>query len=83
MDGSFAAYGAAIDVGNKSIAIAKRSDPNWKGTLHFEQAGSEQLALDGEMDGHRMRMDLKLVDPQKMQLRSRGFHWVQEYPFNR
>jgi hypothetical protein len=83
MDGSFAAYGAAINVGDKSIALMKRDDRNWRGMLSFERAGPEQLALDGEMDGHRMHMDLKLVDLQKMQLRSRGFHWVQEYPFNR
>jgi len=83
MDDSFAAYGAAMDVGKKSIAITKRNDKNWKGNLNFERATPEQLALDGEMSGHRLHMELKLVDQTKMLLKSRGFHWVQEYPFNR
>ena len=83
MDESFAVYGAAIDVDKKSVAITKRSDPNWKGNLNFERAGPEHLAFDGEMSGHRVHMELKLVDQTKMILKSRGFHWVQEYPFNR
>jgi hypothetical protein len=83
MDESFAVYGAAIDVDKKSVAITKWSDPNWKGNLNFERAGPEHLAFDGEMSGHRVHMELKLVDQTKMILKSRGFHWVQEYPFNR
>jgi hypothetical protein len=83
MDDSFAPYGASIDVGKKSIAITKRSDKNWKAYLNFERATPAQLALDGEMSGHRLHMELKLVDHTTMPLKSRGFHWVQEYPFNR
>jgi hypothetical protein len=83
MDDSFARYGAAIDVGKKNIAMTKRDDKNWKANLSFERAGPAELALDGEMDGHRVHMELKLVDREKMLLLSRGFHWVQEYPFNR
>ena len=83
MDDSFARYGAAIDVGKKSIAMTKRDDKNWKGNFGFDRSGPEQLALDGEMDGHKVRMELKRVDESKMLLRSRGFHWIQENPFNR
>jgi hypothetical protein len=83
MDESFAIYGAAIDVSKKSIAVTKRSDKNWKANLSFERAGPEQLMLEGEMDNHKVRMELKRVDESKMLLRSRGFHWIQEYPFNR
>jgi hypothetical protein len=28
-------------------------------------------------------MQLRLVDRSKFMVVSRGFHWVQEYPFNR
>ena len=41
-----------------------------------------QLTLDGNMDGHKVHMPLNLVDRRKFLLVSRGFHWVQEYPFN-
>jgi len=41
------------------------------------------LILDGQMDGHRVQMQFKLMDRGKFLLVSRGFHWIQEYPFNR
>ena len=43
----------------------------------------DQLVLDGTMDGHTIQMRLKLVDRSKLTLVSRGFHWINEYPFQR
>ena len=37
----------------------------------------------GDMDSHKVKVELQLVDRKKFLLVSRGFHWVQEYPFNR
>ena len=45
--------------------------------------GVNQLMLAGEMDGRRIEVRLALVDRNAFLLVSRGFHWVQEYPFNR
>jgi hypothetical protein len=42
-----------------------------------------QLTLDGDMDKHKVHMQLQLVDRKTFLLVNRGFHWVQEYPFNR
>ena len=83
MDDSFARYGTTIDVGKKTIAMTMRDDKNWKGILSFERAGPDQLTLNGEMGGHKVRMEMKRVDVSKMMLLSRGFHWIQENPFNR
>ena len=83
MDDSFARYGAAINVNDKTIALTKYSDKNWKGNLTFQRVGADRLILDGNMDSHKIRMQLQLVDRSKFMLVSRGFHWVQEYPFNR
>jgi len=41
------------------------------------------LVLDGDMDRHKVHMQLKLLDRNKFLLVSRGFHWIQEIPFNR
>lgn len=43
---------------------------------------TDQLTLDGKMDGHDVHMQLKLVDRNKFLLVNRGFHWVQA-PFIR
>jgi len=88
MDDSTGGYEASIDEKGKTIALTKSNDKKWKGSLHYlrtKQAGAspEQLVLDGIVGGQPMRMELELVDRSKFTLVGRGFHWVQDYPFNR
>jgi len=83
MDETYARYGAAIDTNNKTLTLTKGDDKNWKTDFHFERAAEDQLTLDGKMDGHTIHMRLELVDRNKFLLISRGFHWIQEYPYNR
>jgi len=35
------------------------------------------------MDGHQIHMQLKLFDRNKLTLVNRGFHWINDYPFQR
>jgi len=83
MDDSFAFYGASIKVSDNSLTLTKNNDKTWKANLTFQRGGPDRLTLDGNMDGHKTRMELKLVDRNKFLLVGRGFHWIQEYPFNR
>ena len=83
MDDTFVPYTAAIDVGARSITLAKTGEANQKSTWLFQRPTTEQLSLDGDMDGHRIHMQLQRYDHSKFLLLSRGFHWTQEYPFNR
>jgi hypothetical protein len=83
MDDTFTAYGAAIDLSAKTLALTKTTDKAWKAQFTFQQPAPERLVLDGAMDGHKIRMRLHLFDRDKLMLVSRGFHWIQEAPFNR
>ena len=83
LDDSFSGYGAAINVNNKTIALTKNEDKKWKANLTFDRPAKDQLTLEGEMDSHKIHMSLRLVDRDKFLLVNRGFHWIQEYPFNR
>jgi hypothetical protein len=83
MDDTFAGYGATVDMNAKSIAMTKPADKNWKGRFSFAQPAADLLLLDGEMDGHKIRLQTRLFDRNKFLLLSRGFHWIQEAPFNR
>ena len=83
MDDSFAHYGAAINTGDKSLALTNFKDKSWKADLKFQRTTANQLTLDGEMDHHKIHMQLQLVDRNSFTLVARGFHWVQEYPFQR
>ena len=83
MDDTFANHGAAIDTAAKTIALTKGSDRSWKAQFTFDRPDSDTLVLDGDMDGHRVRMRARLFDREKFLLVSRGFNWIQEFPFNR
>jgi hypothetical protein len=83
MDDTIAAYGAAVDMDAKSIAVTKPSDKNWKARFVYQQPAADVLVLDGEMDGHKVRMETRLFPRDKFLLISRGFRWIQEAPFNR
>ena len=83
MDDTFVPYTTAIDMNAGSLSLTKASDKSWKALLTFKRSAAEQLILDGDMDGHHIHMQLQLVDHSKFLLVSRGFHWFQEYPFNR
>ena len=83
MDDSFARYNTQINVKQNTITFTKDGDKNWKADFVFQWPAPDRLILDGEMENRKVHMQLELVDIQKFLLTSRGFHWVQEYPFNR
>jgi hypothetical protein len=82
MDNTFAGYGAAINDGEKTITLTKSSDKNFKASFTYQRQG-DQLTFDGDMGNHKLHLKLHRVDHTKFLLVSRGFHWIQEYPFNR
>jgi hypothetical protein len=81
-DDSFSAYSAAFDNSKKTIGLTKSSDKNFRASLAYLRDGQDQLTLDGDIEGHKLLMRLQRVDHTKFLLASRGFHWIQEYPFN-
>ena len=83
IDESYDHHGVTINLQNKSLILTKYNDQNWKAMFTFSRPAPDQLILDGAMDGHQMHLQLKLVDRNKFLLVGRGFHWIQEYPFNR
>jgi uncharacterized membrane protein YphA (DoxX/SURF4 family) len=83
MDGTLVGYGAAIDGKSQTIALTKAGDKTWQAKLTFQRVTPEQMTLDGTMDGHSFHAKLVLMGKDKLLLPNRGFHWVQEQPFNR
>jgi uncharacterized membrane protein YphA (DoxX/SURF4 family) len=83
MDETFSSYESVIDEKKQTMALTKSDDKKWKGTLHYQRVKPDELMLDGEVGGQSMHIQLARMDRNKLMLVSRGFHWVQEYPFNR
>jgi uncharacterized membrane protein YphA (DoxX/SURF4 family) len=83
MSGDRLRYVLNLDIAKKQFALSKRTDPNWKSELTVEQPQTDQLLLDGKMEGHQIHARLHLQPETKFLLLNRGFHWINEYPFNR
>jgi len=76
IDDSIAHYGASIDIYAKSIAMTKGASRAWKSSFTFQRSGSDQLILDGDMDDHRIHMQLQLADFDTFPLLNSTFRWV-------
>jgi hypothetical protein len=83
MSGERLGYFLDLDLAKKKFALSKRADPSWKSELTIEQPQPELVLLDGKMDGHQIHAKLHRQPSDKFLLMNRGFHWVNEVPFNR
>jgi hypothetical protein len=83
MDETFANFGSTLNEKNQALNLTKVGDKNWKADFTFNRPSPDQLQLDGAMDGHKIHMQLKLLDRSKLMLVSRGFHWINDFPFQR
>src|SRR6185436_14220187 len=82
MDSSFQGYAAAIDMNAKTVTLSN-PDKSTIATFAIQQQDAGRMVLDGTMNNQKVRFDLKLQPRESFLLVNRGFHWVQERPFNR
>ncbi|HEY2146499.1 MAG TPA: hypothetical protein VGH32_01090, partial [Pirellulales bacterium] len=52
-------------------------------TLAYEEPAQGVLVLSGKLDGKALRVKLNRASEEETQLTNRGFHWINEVPFNR
>jgi hypothetical protein len=81
MDGSRSNYG--LTLGQRRLSLTKLDDAAWRAIFAYQETRPGLLALDGTMDGHPTRLTLRRQDESSFPLVSRGFHWINERPFNR
>ena len=75
-DDSIAHFGASVNTGEKSIALTKGTSKIWKSNFTYQRSGADQLILDGDMDNHRIHLQLQLVDFDTFPLLNSTFRWV-------
>ena len=83
MNGEFSGYKVSLKMDAKTLELTRNNGKNAKSNLTFQQPAPGQLVLGGMLDGHKVQMQLEVMDRNQFLLVNRGFHWVQEYPFNR
>jgi hypothetical protein len=76
-------FGIQLDQDKRTMTLRKREDPNWNSVLTYEQVSPEVMTLSGALDGSEMTARLRRTDGRKFLLTNRGFHWINEFPFNR
>jgi hypothetical protein len=76
-------YGARIDTNARTIALTESGNGKAKGDFSFQRPDAGHLILNGIMSDHKVHVELELYRRSKFLLVNRGFHWVQDYPFNR
>jgi hypothetical protein len=75
-DDSFIRYGVGIDLQQNTLALTKGHSRTWHSVFTFRRPERDRLALDGEMDGHRIQMNLQLVEMDTFRLLNSHFRWV-------
>jgi hypothetical protein len=77
-------YWAKLDEKNETMKMTQRQAEKKKsGTLAYRRPDSRSLVLDGMLSGQTYHVTLHREDEPSFLLTTRGFHWINEYPFNR
>ncbi|MGB7265803.1 MAG: hypothetical protein WBC92_09845 [Terracidiphilus sp.] len=82
MDETLTGYSASLDAQKNTLALTTSSDKNWRANFAYNRPDEDDLVLDGTVNGHKQHLKLKRMNSAQFPLTSRGFHWVQDYPFN-
>jgi len=83
MTGSHQRFLQQLNAEQKTLMLRKRESQTWKAQFNFTNTAPEILTLEGQLDGQTIRTRLHHVPQPKFMLTTRGFHWLNEYPFNR
>ncbi len=83
MTDTFVGYPVAVDTVSGTVVITEPDSARTERTLTYQRPSPERLVLEGPLGGHQVRLEMAYVDPESFLLRSRGFNWVQQFPFNR
>jgi hypothetical protein len=82
MNDTFDRYSAEFDKDGKTLKVTS-VDRKTSSVLTYRRSQADSLVLDGTLEGRPVHLELKQVDLNTFLLNSRGFHWIQEVPFNR
>jgi uncharacterized membrane protein YphA (DoxX/SURF4 family) len=76
-DDTFLILNVTYDEAKSVITLDKKDSLTWS------RPDASHVLLEGSMSGTPVRISLKAIDIEKLRLKSTGFHWINERPFNR
>jgi hypothetical protein len=72
-----------VDTTTRGFALRPAADSTQTFPFTYARADTTRLSLAGTIKGDSVRVDLKRLDLNSFLLLGRGFHWINERPFNR
>ncbi len=72
-----------VDTVKKKIVMNKYSDTVHKYNFTYTTPKKDSLVIKGTFKKDSLQISLHRLDPNKFLLVRRGFHWINEYPYNR
>ena len=76
-------YRLKLDPEKSTIDLSRDANPKRSAHFAYDRKTPDAMVFDGAIDGRPVHVELKREDETKFLLVSRGFHWRQDYPFNR
>jgi hypothetical protein len=83
MSDSVERYMVKVDSVKHEVALTGRFDPKQAFTLAYAKPDTNHLVLAGKLGADSVVVKLRRLDEKRFLLTSRGYHWIQEQPFNR
>ncbi|MEO6837599.1 MAG: hypothetical protein ABI185_04380, partial [Ginsengibacter sp.] len=83
MNDSLKRYNFIINSTINTVSLSEYSDPGYQSILYYYKPDATHLILDGKLKDDSVYIEMKKIDFNKMRLINRGFHWINEYPYNR
>jgi hypothetical protein len=83
MDDSYKRVRATLDEKKRTLIVTRRNEPQWDGRLSYAQPDPNTLTVDGDLGNRKIHALCHREPIPKFLLTTRGFHWVNEFPFNR
>ena len=83
MDDSRQGFLAKLNPMQRTLALTRRGETKPSSHLTYQFPEKRVVLLEGDYEGKKVRAKLRKEDPKKFLLVTRGFHWINENPFNR
>jgi hypothetical protein len=73
----------SVDTIKKSMTVNLQNDTTHKFQLSYNEINDSTLNLKGKLSTNNIDFTFRKINLNSFMLTNRGFHWVNEYPFNR
>ena len=83
MDDSPKYYNSEYDAAKHTIALSQAADKSHTNVLSYAWLDADHVVLQGDLGTNTLSVHMRKIDMSKFLLVNRGFHWINELPFNR